>query len=249
MINESDIKLNYNISSLLHGALFEKIDSEYSEILHRSTIKPFSQYCEFDGNSIIWTINSLNEEVSNRINKKLLHNKDETVFIKHKNLNLKIIDKELLETSYDEILDEYYFKDRSRFINVQFFTPTAFKSQGNFVFFPELRHIYQSLMNKYDYCSEDSTIGNEEVLDHLVSNSVMTRYNLRSTYFHLEGIKIPSFLGWITIKINGPQALVNLANTLFAFGEYSGVGVKTALGMGGLRLIKASDRGGRARND
>jgi len=249
MKNESDIKLNYNISSLLHGALIEKIDPEYSDILHQSTIKPFSQYSEFDGNTIKWTINSLNEEATTRIGKMMLNDEGDSIFLTHKNLSLKILEKGFVKKSYDELLDETYFKDGSRFINLQFVTPTAFKSQGNFVFFPELRHIFQSLISKYDYCSKDSAIGSEELLEHITTNSVMTRYNLRSTYFHLEGIKVPSFMGWITIKINGPQAMVNLANLLFAFGEYSGVGVKNALGMGGIRLLRESSKGGRVRND
>lgn len=243
MKNESDIKLNYNISSLLHGALIERIDSEYSNILHQSSLKPFSQYCEFVGDKIIWTIHSLNEEAATQITKVLFGNKDESLFINHKNLNLKVENKQFAELTYDEILDKNYFKDGSRFINIQFITPTAFKSQGNFIFFPELRHIYQSLMNKYNSFARDSEVGDEEVLDHLTANSVMTRYNLRSTYFHLEGIKVPSFMGWITIKVNGPQTLVNLGNLLFSYGEYSGVGVKSALGMGGMRLNKLSGKG------
>ena len=59
---------------------------------------------------------------------------------------------------------------------------------------------------------------------------------MRSTRFHLEGVTIPSFIGEVTIKITGPQMMVNLANMLAAFGEYAGIGIKTSIGMGAVEI-------------
>ena len=39
----------------------------------------------------------------------------------------------------------------------------------------------------------------------------------------------------------GTKTMTNFANMLFEFGEYSGVGIKTALGMGCIK--KLNDRG------
>ena len=61
--------------------------------------------------------------------------------------------------------------------------------------------------------------------------------------FHLEGVKIASFMGSITIKIGGPQSLVNLVHLLMYFGEYSGVGIKTAIGMGKISVVENKKRG------
>jgi len=46
-------------------------------------------------------------------------------------------------------------------------------------------------------------------------------YKLRSTFFHLEGVRIPSFMGEITLNIKGPAQLVNLAHMLVFFGTYT----------------------------
>ena len=65
-------------------------------------------------------------------------------------------------------------------------------------------------------------------------------YNLRSRTFHLEGIRIPSFIGNITIRIGGNKQFVNLINMLCECGKYSGVGIKTAIGMGAINVFPKS---------
>lgn len=47
-------------------------------------------------------------------------------------------------------------------------------------------------------------------------------------------MKIPAFIGEVIINVRGPQQLSNLANMLIEFGTYSGVGIKTGMGMGGI---------------
>lgn len=91
-------------------------------------------------------------------------------------------------------------------------------------------------MMKYDSCSDDVDIFSDDVMEHFEKNIQIIRYKLRSYDFHLEGTKVPAFLGEITLKINGPQTLVNLADYLLKFGEYSGVGIKCSIGMGGMRV-------------
>ena len=90
-------------------------------------------------------------------------------------------------------------------------------------------------MNKFDSFAGNMSIKDEEVLNHLVRHTKLISYKLRSTFFHLEGIKIPSFTGEISIRINGPETLANLANLLIYFGNWAGVGIKTSLGMGAVK--------------
>ena len=69
-------------------------------------------------------------------------------------------------------------------------------------------------------------------------NAQIVRYDLKSVSFSLEGVRIPAFVGKITIKINGTKTMADFANMLVEFGTYSGVGIKTALGMGCIRQLK-----------
>lgn len=101
---------------------------------------------------------------------------------------------------------------------------------------PDLRYIYQSLMNKYSAASDTMDMYDEETLEQLVNSSRIIRYKLRSAVFPLEGVKIPSFMGEMCIKVTGASTMAKYARLLARFGEYSGVGIKTAMGMGGLRI-------------
>lgn len=54
----------------------------------------------------------------------------------------------------------------------------------------------------------------------------------------MEGIRVPAFLGSLTLRLTGTQTMANFANMLFEFGTYSGIGIKTGLGMGAYELVK-----------
>jgi CRISPR/Cas system endoribonuclease Cas6 (RAMP superfamily) len=40
----------------------------------------------------------------------------------------------------------------------------------------------------------------------------------------------------MTLRLHGPDTLARYVRFLLRFGEYSGVGIKTAIGMGGIRI-------------
>lgn len=89
---------------------------------------------------------------------------------------------------------------------------------------------------------KDESMIDEETLEQLCENSRVIRYDLKSVPFHLEGIKIPAFIGKITIKLTGTQTLANFAHLLLQFGTYSGIGIKTAIGMGAVKILDEGRR-------
>ena len=42
--------------------------------------------------------------------------------------------------------------------------------------------------------------------------------------------------------MHGTSTMVNFANMLFRFGTYSGIGIKTSLGMGSFKILKDEGR-------
>ena len=56
--------------------------------------------------------------------------------------------------------------------------------------------------------------------------------------FGVEGVKIPAYQGSLSLKLLGPQQVVNLVHMLLRFGMYSGVGIKTAMGMGAFQIAE-----------
>ena len=238
----SDAIITINSSSLFQGVLFDKIDFEYGDKLHLSQLKPYSQYLMIEENIIVWRILALNEEFFEHVVSKLLLDDFNKIYISHRNIELNIISKQIYISSYQQLVEKYYFGNCSRYITIRFATPTAFKSNGKYVFYPNIRFIFQSLMKKFDaYCTENE-IGSLELLDDIEANVEIIDYRLRSYKFHLEGVKIPSFMGQITLKINGPQQMANIVHMLIRFAEYSGVGIKSAIGMGGINVVERSSR-------
>ena len=136
--------------------------------------------------------------------------------------------------SYKDLVKECYLKDGQRRLKITFLTPTSFKQDGKYAIFPSVRLIFQSLMMKFDKASTQMEVFGKDILETFEKHVEISMYKLRSTSFHLDGTKVPAFIGDITIVVKGPVQLVNLANMLLTFGTYSGVGIKTGIGMGGI---------------
>lgn len=229
-------ELAYQMSSLFHGVLMEQLPSDYAEYLHLSQLHPYAQHLEYKESSWYWIICCLNHEASQIVIHDTLWKLD-SITIKKRDLEIDIVQKNYMEMSYRELMDHFYEEDSSRYLQIHFMSPTSFKQRGKYLFYPDLRCIYQSLMNKYDSAVTEESMVNEDTLEQLCEYSQIVRYDLKSVNFSLEGIKIPAFIGKVTIKIHGTQTMANFAHMLFEFGTYSGVGIKTALGMGYIRLI------------
>lgn len=246
MITELKLKLSYadpstsfdyNIASTMHGVLMEHLESDYQDYMHRDGLRPYTQaVLQMDSQSFLWRICTLTKEAEEKIIQPLLQK--ENFFLKYKDQELRAESRELRSISYESLISDYYFEKQPRVFHMEFMTPTAFKSHGEYVFMPSVRLIFQSLMRKYDAFSTDTAIGNDEILEQIENNVRITGYRLRSVKFSLEGIRVPAFMGTITMYIKGPQQLVNLIRMMAEFGQYSGVGIKTSLGMGTYKIKK-----------
>ncbi len=234
----ADEHFGVNRSSLLHGFLMEVISPEFADSMHAATIRPYSQNLSKDkDNNWTWQIKTLTDDAWENIG-GALENASE-IFLKHCNTKIIILSKETEETSFGKIFEDAYFSDSSsKYIELEFVTPTAFKSNGRYVNYPDIKMLLSSLIRKYDFCSDKTSVYDERLMEELVNNTSIVKYNLRSTHFHLEGVKIPSFVGKITLKVNGHPNMACMANMLVTFGQYSGVGIKNALGMGAIKIIE-----------
>lgn len=230
-------KMHQNKSSLFHGALMELINEDYAQIIHVDGVRPYSQSLTFNkSGECYWQIRTLTDEAYSNIGLKVLADEYKTVDIKYDNVSFGILDKTVNQLSNKDLVDKFYNNDSSGLYRIYFESPTAFKVDGVYQFYPDLFHIYQSIMLKYDAINGADSMFDEETLNLLVSNSRIVSYRLHDERFGLEGVKIPCFKGEILVKVHGAQTIKNLARLLLEFGTYSGVGIKTALGMGCIRL-------------
>ncbi|MDO4666313.1 MAG: CRISPR-associated endoribonuclease Cas6 [Streptococcus sp.] len=220
--------------SKLQGFLMEEIASEYAGILHQQETNPYSTNLISDQNESVWTVNLLTNEAEEHILPKLmslekidLKSFSNTIVVKHVTMQT---------LSQEHLLEIFQSNEESHLIHLTFYTPTTFKSQGSYALFPDTRLIFQSLMQKYTRLVEQKDEIEEETLIFLAEHSRISSYQLKSYYFSVHRKKFPAFKGRITIKISGPATLKAYANMLLKFGEYSGIGIKCSLGMGGMRI-------------
>ena len=181
----------------------EFVNPVYADYLHSCSRTPYSQYIIYDDNFIYWNILCMDIDSKKNIIDAILEKRPDRIQLKHKETDLNIVRFKEENMSFQELLEATYFGDCSSRVTVEFKTPTAFKVNGKYQFYPTVYHIFNCLM---------------------------------STYFHMEGVKIKSFKGKITLKIHGPKQFVNLINLLLRFGEYSGVGIKASIGMGAINV-------------
>lgn len=227
---------SYHNASLTQGVLMEKITPQYGEYLHQSQLHPYTQSFIREGERLYWTVNTLDDMAEQEMIVPLESEDCSSIYIRNRDCHLDIIKKEKEQMSYEKLLEQYYFTDRKRFIKIKFRTPTAFKQNNRYCIFPTTRLIFQSLMLKYDSCCKENQCFDEEILQQYEQNSAIVQYKLQSTTFSMEGVKIPSFIGEVTMKIFGPQQMVNFAWMLAKFGTYSGIGIKASVGMGMIEL-------------
>ncbi len=227
-------KLTVYQSSNLHGVIMERIDTNYAEILHESGLNPYSQHLEYNDN-LEWVVCTYTKEAYERIIIPLLNENFNGFELTGRDIKVEISNKKLTQVPQKELMKKFYEENSDRYITIEFLTPSSFKSNGEYLIFPDLELMFKSLMNKYSSATNMDML-DEDALGELVTNCKIVRYNLRSCFFPLEKVKIQAFRGWITVRMSGTQTLANYANMLLRFGEYSGIGIKCSIGMGAIKI-------------
>lgn len=234
LVCEENIKLHTNMASLFHGFIMEHIPYEYAEKMHVSGLRPFTQTLIRENDEFFWQITTLNDEAYEHIAKKILE--CDKIKLQNKNIEIDISQVTAVRTGVDELFEKNYFGSvADRFVQLEFLTPTSFKMGGKYVFIPDSTLILSGLVKKFDAFSETVKSGDEQLLKEIAQSVSVHDFRISSRYFSVERVKIPGFYGTVTMKVSGSETLVKFVNMLADFAEFSGVGIKTALGMGAVR--------------
>lgn len=238
MIKILKVKLNLpenlntqNISSLLHGVIIEQLSVELQDKLHTSSrYSPLKQRLYYNDTNVIWEIVSFDSDLSIELDHFI--NSNGNIFIKYHNIKVDyevIISEEIDEKQM--MNDVYDSSENINIFKINFISPTSHKSSGEYDIFPDIEKLFRSIMRNYDSFNYDNMYDGE-ALDQIVECTKIIDYRLKSTRFHLENTRIPAFRGMIILKVKGNIHFKKLIKFLLKYGEYSGVGIKTSLGMG-----------------
>lgn len=215
----------YELAYRLYSYLLSRIDKDYGDHLHRQEILAVSQYLDIKNG--MWNISFFDDEAYERfipiINER-----------KYDLENCGTARAVSVETHYSEPVVGLGAANNK--IRIAFGSPTAFKSNGQYMNYPTAEHIVRSAVRKWRLCGEN--LMDDETLQYLADNIQITDYRLRSTLFKLKKAAIPAFMGEVTLKSQLDNTYNRVLNSVMEFAQYSGIGIKTTLGMGGTTIIR-----------
>ena len=213
----------------LYAYLLEQLEEEAASWLHECGM--VSQFLEFsrENQQYRWMLNLLNDDTAAVLDP-----------VVEKMTSVTIEDQQfpVLERSVETVgLEDLLSRGREvtdRRSTMRFHTATAFKQDGRYVIFPQERLILQSLVMHWNEVFPMCPLDDEDAFRALLSGVRIMDYRLRSSRFSLKGVRIPGYTGSCVLEARLALPLQELWNTLLAFADYAGVGIKTGLGMGGV---------------
>lgn len=231
-------KVHRAMGSILQGALMEIIGVETSKKLHAEGLRPYSQCVYFDKNKNlpIWRVNALSDWACEKILNPLAQ--QQQIFLRHKNYRVDLLQHKITaEESYEDMAERFMSNSApiSKGVDVDFVTTASFRRDGRYVIFPEIYLIVQSLLNRWNNFSSSFVVEGENLPQVLANFFVVKDYDFYSQLFLLEHQKIAGFCGRMSADFEGDNTTNKLLGLLFEFANYSGVGIKTALGMGAVK--------------
>ena len=230
-----EIKLSQSVGSLFHGVLMEHIDSDYCDFLHQQALRPYSQYVYFDRErqGLYWRISSLNETAAQEV-VQAAKELPQFIHLKQKNIDVCILSRKIISSSDYSGLAEKYFAASVNVLDVEynFYTSCTFKTEDAYALFPQPQLLLGSLVKKWNSFADGEFLSERGLAADLAQQVYVYGYNLRLQPFALEKISIPAFRGTYTLALKNNIMTGKIICMLADFAAYSGVGIKTALGMG-----------------
>lgn len=226
-----------NLAAFFHGWLLNQLSPNFVTQIHQSGLNPISICVKKYDKKIHFIISLLNQEASKETESLLLSENLKEIELKNSRQKyFTILAKSAKTLEEKDLANIFYRNDVNNTFDIQFTSPTSFKSQGEYVFLPDLRLFFQSLMKKYSASFSASESIDTEMLEELIEHTKIVSYHLSSSYYKIHTSFVPGFIGRVRIRCKGNQTIANYLAMLLKFGEYSGVGIKTGMGMGAFYL-------------
>ena len=227
----------------LYAALLERLPTAFGEAVHRDDTTPVSQFVTLrqDG-GIVWTVNLLGEE-SERAVSPLLDGAEEFT-LDREGLRMEVrARRRTVIDGAEALLDLARRSTGLHTLTIR--TAAAFRSQGRYVVLPTERLIVQSLVKKWNGSVKECPIEDEDGagVEALWYGLRFREFQLRSGSYSLKGKRIPGFTGRLTLENRLDGFHRQLADALLLFSGFAGIGIKTALGMGGVEHGEEAPRG------
>ena len=221
----------------LYGELMSRIDGGVADELHTDGFTPISQHLESGINGAEWIVSTFDDDVSEAFLDAI--NDVREITLRDSGIKLSVSEAVIEpETDFEQLLSESADEPRPAWRRIEFTSPTGFKSEEQHVLFPTSDLILKSLILKWNAACPDYLLEDEELMKMLLSGVSISGYRLASYDYRMKNQHIRSFTGSVTLRAKLSAPLEKLYEMLLRFGGYSGGGIKTALGMGGMKVLE-----------
>lgn len=219
-----------------YSMLMEYLPTDVVEQFHEQNLTPISQHIKpLDSGKLKWIISLLGNDIQKIVNTienletLTMKTKGITFIVVDKICNIEVSDKEFVELAKLENYERNIYK-------LRFVTPSSFKVDGSYAIFPSPEHIIYSLINRWNSFSETIEIKDEYALKEIIGKTKIISYKLKTATYSMKQQKIQGFIGEVVLQGRLPVPLLEILNLLIEFSTYSGIGIKTALGMGAIEI-------------
>lgn len=221
--------LSLHLGSLFHGYLMDKIDTDYAKYLHQQGTNPYTSciFEDYKTKKFYWRITTFNKEAYQQLILPFLEDKPNEIIFEHGDRHIQLNGFQLHTGDYEQL-----FQNQGKPGKIRLITPTSFKSQGKTHIFPNTVALLQGIINKINTHCDHFVLDDEILIQQLLQKTYLRDYHLRTRNFSLEGIQIKGFLGTMQLWVQNDPSLLALLNFVLSISEYTGFGIKTALGMG-----------------
>lgn len=216
-----------------YSCLLSLLPEEYVEQLHEQKETPISQCLYKEKTDMVWRISLLDDTAVSVVSPILSSLK--SIPLATGEMGLEKLDEKTL--SFEEVAGKAKSIESERFFSLCFLTPAAFKQNGRYTVLPGKELILQSLLKKWNSAFPAYPLEDGDAFRMIAEGIRISDYNLRTTRFPLKDNKIPGFVGTMSIDTHLSAPLLGIWKLLIAYAQYSGIGIKTALGMGGIILL------------
>lgn len=114
---QQGLPLSCHSASLFQGMLMQRIEPVYGEILHRSELKPYSQYLNCQANHTVWVLQTLTDDAGNQLITKPRLLAGDTIYLERLDMVVKITAVQRKSLSHEELLQQTFFQSVQELLN------------------------------------------------------------------------------------------------------------------------------------
>lgn len=244
MLYAVDIPLHLSGNSLDASEIISAVPSLLPEILGLkletlfppNTLRPYTQGIYFSKRQqqYVWRVTALQDIGYTAIMKPLLAVRQ----VSYKEHAIALEEpKAVTSMTCQELADTIFQSDESlRGVDVTYLTPTVCKQETGYDILPRPRSIYNSLLTKWQLVGDGISLAQEGLDEELAQQCRLTKFHIDSRSFQVQSHGISGCVGTMRFRFSGNDMVRRLQGLLWTFAPFSGIGNKTALGMGAVQV-------------